>query len=146
VKRQGELELLKEILTYIYLSPLDHITILVGITSTFIIAYCVPFAIISAIDDTVTAVIVAYTVISVAITSTISPPTVHPLSSSLSLPLMPPTTSFCLRPTLPAINILPAFHKDVYCESHRDMHDISYYHCMGCHFKENGYTSYYYEM
>jgi hypothetical protein len=56
-----------------------------------------------------------------------------------------PNTERCLPP-LP-ISILPTcWRKVLCCMCHKDAHDISFQHCMECHFKENGYPSYYYKM
>jgi hypothetical protein len=45
------------------------------------------------------------------------------------------------------IGRLPTSWRKVLCqECHRDSHDISHHHCIECHFKENGYPSYYHEM
>ncbi len=65
-----------------------------------------------------------------------------PAVSPVSQPPSPhsPTTSS----TLPSVS---TSWREVLCRKcHCYAHDISYRHCIECHFKENGYPSYYYDM
>jgi hypothetical protein len=64
-------------------------------------------------------------------------------------PPAPPTPAprFRQPPTPPRMGKLPTCWRKVLCRKcKRDSHDISYRHCIECHFKENGYPSYYYNM
>jgi hypothetical protein len=40
----------------------------------------------------------------------------------------------------------PLLAKSAVSVCHKDAHSILYQHCMECHFRENGYPSYYYKM
>ncbi len=68
-------------------------------------------------------------------------------STSPAQPDIPATPVFRTPPTPPPIEKLPTSWQEVLCRKcRRYAHDISYRHCIECHFKENGYPSYYYDM
>jgi hypothetical protein len=75
-----------------------------------------------------------------------TPPTVTPSPACMD-PTPTQLHQFRAPPTPPPISVLPTCWRKVLCRTcHKDAHDISYQHCMECHFKENGYPSHYYEM
>jgi hypothetical protein len=68
------------------------------------------------------------------------------LYNAFALPT-PSLPSYRALPTPPPIGKLPTSWRKVLCRKcHREAHDISYRHCIECHFKENGYPSYYHDM
>jgi hypothetical protein len=74
-------------------------------------------------------------------------PTTLPTASPVAQPAQSSTPSFRAPPTPPPIGKLPTSWRKVLCrECHRDSHNISYRHCIECHFKENGYPFYYHDM
>ncbi len=69
-----------------------------------------------------------------------------PLEPS-QLPSPASAQQFQAPSTPPPINILLTSWWKVLCHKcHKDSHDISYRHCIECHFKENGDPSYYHDM
>jgi hypothetical protein len=70
-----------------------------------------------------------------------------PTPTPVAQPAPPSPPTFRTPQTPPPTGKLPTPWRKVLCrECHQDSHDISYRHCIKCHFKENGYPSYYHDM